>query len=197
MLPGKTSEGMLKENKMQPLPLGTIKPTGWLRNQLQIQADSLSGHLDEFWPDIKNSAWFGGDADGWERAPYWLDGVVPLAFLLNDAKLKSKVIKYMDYILTHQDESGWIGPGKENPAIYDHWAIFLVMKPLIQHYEATGDKRIPGFVEKTLQWLDGHIGRYPLFKWGKFRWFESLISIYWLYEQTGKKWLLDMASARF
>ena len=45
---------------LAPLPLGNIKPAGWLRDQLRIQANGLSGHLDEFWPDIKDSAWFGG-----------------------------------------------------------------------------------------------------------------------------------------
>src|SRR4051812_47321706 len=58
----------------QPLPLGAIKPAGWLRKQLQIQADGLGGHLDEFWPDVKESAWIGGAEEGWERGPYWLDG---------------------------------------------------------------------------------------------------------------------------
>ena len=59
---------LLKRCKMKPLPLGSIKPSGWLYNQLRIQANGLSGHLDEFWPDIKNSAWFGGDGDGNEDA---------------------------------------------------------------------------------------------------------------------------------
>ena len=68
----------------RPLPLGAIRPKGWLARQLRIQADGLSGHLDEFWPDIQNSRWFGGDTEGWERAPYWLDGVIPLAYLLDD-----------------------------------------------------------------------------------------------------------------
>jgi len=36
-----------------PLPLGSIRPTGWLRNPLRIQADGLSGHLDAFWPDAE------------------------------------------------------------------------------------------------------------------------------------------------
>jgi hypothetical protein len=62
-----------------PLTLGSIKPSGWLKDQLRIQRAGLSGHLDEFWPDIKDSAWFGGKAEGWERVPYWLDGIVPLA----------------------------------------------------------------------------------------------------------------------
>ena len=30
----------------KPSKLGTVEPTGWLRNQLVIQANSLSGHLD-------------------------------------------------------------------------------------------------------------------------------------------------------
>ena len=51
-----------------PLPLGDIKPKGWLARQLRIQADGLSGHLDEFWPDIAQSGWFGGNAEKWERA---------------------------------------------------------------------------------------------------------------------------------
>jgi DUF1680 family protein len=178
--------------KFKPLPLGTIKPTGWLKNQLRIQADGLSGHLDEFWPDIHDSAWFGGQSDAWERAPYWLDGVVPLAFLQEDEALITRIENYMGHIMDNQDESGWISPA-ESSANYDLWAIFLVLKPLIQYHDATGDDRVPGVVEKTLRWVDGHIDRRPLFNWGKFRWFESLLSIYWLYERTQQDWLLDLA----
>ena len=47
---------------MKTLNLGEITGEGWLKNQLRIQADGLSGHLDEFWPDIKDSGWFGGGA---------------------------------------------------------------------------------------------------------------------------------------
>ena len=51
------------------------------------QAEGLSGHLSQFWGDVMNSIWIGGSADGGlhERAPYWLNGVVPLAFLLRNA----------------------------------------------------------------------------------------------------------------
>src|SRR4051812_45258848 len=78
----------------EPLPLGAIRPTGWLEKQLRIQAGGLSGHLDEFWPDIRDSAWIGGKAEGWERVPYWLDGVVPVAYLLDDEALKAKVKRF-------------------------------------------------------------------------------------------------------
>lgn len=63
----------LKPRLLKPLKLGEVKPAGWLKNQLVTQLNGLSGHLDEFWPDIMNSGWIGGDAEGWERFPYWLD----------------------------------------------------------------------------------------------------------------------------
>src|SRR5581483_1924826 len=102
----------LETPAFEPLPLGQIKPKGWLLDQLKLQAGGLSGHLDEFWPDIKDSGWIGGNAEGWERAPYWLDGVVPLAYLTDDPKLKAKVRRWMDYILEHPLSDGWLGPEK-------------------------------------------------------------------------------------
>src|SRR5215510_12352192 len=89
------------------LPLGAIRPEGWLRRQLRIQADGLTGHLDEFWPDIADSQWFGGKAEGWERAPYWLDGAIPLAWLLDDEKLKARLSARVAYMLDHQRADGW------------------------------------------------------------------------------------------
>jgi hypothetical protein len=77
--------------KLVPLPLGQLTPEGWLKRQLSIQADGLSGHLDEFWPDVAESGWIGGAAEGWERGPYWLDGLVPLAYLLRDDHLIARV----------------------------------------------------------------------------------------------------------
>jgi hypothetical protein len=61
-----------------------LKSAGWLRRQLEIQADGLCGNLDKVWPDVRDSAWIGGDREGWERVPYWLDGFIPMAYLLDD-----------------------------------------------------------------------------------------------------------------
>lgn len=91
----------LKTPVFTPFPIRSVTPRGWLEQQLRIQADRLSGHLNEFWPDVKESAWIGGEAEGWERMPYWLDGVIPLAWLLDDAGLKHRIVGYLDYIIEH------------------------------------------------------------------------------------------------
>jgi DUF1680 family protein len=191
----------LNPPRFQPFALGCIRPQGWLARQLRVQADGLSGHLDEFWPDIQHSRWFGGDTEGWERAPYWLDGLIPLAYLLDDEALKGKVTRYMDHILSHQGEDGWLGPramvpaaGRPESAHYDMWAQLLATKVLVQYHSAAGDERVVEAVRGNLGMLDRCIDRAPLFSWGQFRWFEALIAIYWLYERSGEKWLLDLAN---
>ena len=74
-----------------------IKPIGWTERQLRIQAEGLAGQLDRVWPDVSDSMWIGGDREGWERVPYWLDGYIVLAYLLVDAEMISTTKKYIDY----------------------------------------------------------------------------------------------------
>ena len=186
--------GGLADPAFRPLPLGSISPQGWLRRQLRIQADGLSGHLDEFWPDVGQSQWFGGQAEGWERAPYWLDGVIPLAWQLDDAPLKARIARYMDYIVTHQREDGWFSPYPVDAVSkrYDMWAILLANKVLVQYHEATGDPRVLHAVEQSLRAMQAGMDRTPLYNWGSYRWFEGLVPVFYVYERTGEKWLLDL-----
>ena len=98
-------------SKFIELPLGAVKPRGWLRDQLVLQANGITGHLEEFWPDVgPESAWKGGKGEGWERGPYYLDGLVPLAYLLDDARLIAKVKVWTDWILQIGQTNGWFGP---------------------------------------------------------------------------------------
>lgn len=185
----------LAEPAFRPLPLGAIKPRGWLERQLRIQAGGLTGHLDEFWPDVADSKWFGGKAEGWERAPYWLDGFIPLAWCLDDAALKEKAKRRVDQILAGQRADGWYAPFPIDASTqrYDMWAILLANKALVQYHEASGDARVLRAVEKNLKAMLAALDRAPLYDWGKFRWFEGLISVYYVYELTGEDWLLDLS----
>ncbi len=178
---------------MRPLPLGSVKAEGWLKRQLRIQADGLSGHLDEFWPDVKESGWFGGGAEGWERAPYWLDGVIPLAFTLDDEALKNKVHGYIETILDRQHDDGSLGPKPDDAGKVDLWSHFLALKMLAQYQEATGDARVAAAMEKELRRIDAHVDEFPLRSWAQFRWFEALLPIYQVYEQKPEPWLLELA----
>ena len=179
----------------KPLPLGAIRAQGWLGRQLRIQADGLSGHLDEFWPDIAESQWFGGRAEGWERAPYWLDGAIPLAWLLDDAALKSRITDRVDYIVAHQRPDGWYSPYPTDAVAkrYDMWAILLANKVLAQYHEATGNARVLDAVARSLRAMYEGLDRTPLYAWGKFRWFEGLVPVYYVYERRPEPWLLDLA----
>ena len=116
---------------MNKLLYGSIRPEGWLRRQLEIQARGLSGHLDKIWPDVRDSAWIGGDREGWERVPYWLDGFIPLAHLLQDQDLIARADRYVQCIVDRQQADGWICPCNADAcAAYDLWAVLLIGKVL-------------------------------------------------------------------
>lgn len=185
---------MIKKRRFEPFTSKEIKPSGWLKQQLRIQADGLSGNLDKIWPDIRDSRWIGGDRDGWERVPYWLDGFIPLAYLLEDEDMISRAKKYIDGIIAGQKEDGWICPcSDEERGRYDMWALILIAKVLVVYHDCSGDERIEEVLYKALRKFYDHVRGCTLFNWGLYRWFECLIPIYWLYERRPEEWLIKLA----
>ncbi|MBQ8803796.1 MAG: glycoside hydrolase family 127 protein [Tyzzerella sp.] len=173
-----------------------IKPNGWLKRQLEIQAEGLSGNLDKVWRDVRDSAWIGGTAEGWERVPYWLDGFVPLAYLLEDEDLIARSKKYIDAIIAQQRPNGWICPCSESEiATYDTWAVLLITKVLTVYYECSKDERIPEVIYKTMKnyYELLSVGTIKLFDWGAYRWYEGFIAINFLYERYQEQWLVELA----
>jgi uncharacterized protein len=171
------------------LPLGSVRPTGWLRRQLEIQARGLGGHLDETWADVgPNSGWLGGTGESWERGPYFLDGLIALAWLLDDARLKAKAQKYIDWILTHQAASGMIGPATND----DWWPRIVALKALAQYQEFSGDQRVVPLMDRYFRYQITELPKRPLRDWGKFRWQDEALSVIWLYNRTGSSYLLDL-----
>ncbi len=180
----------LNPNAFQLLPLGSIRPAGWLEGQLRIQVNGLSGHLDETWADVgPNSGWLGGTGESWERGPYFLDGLVPLAWLLDDSRLKAKAQRFVDWTLDHQAPNGMIGPASNN----DWWPRIVMLKALTQYQELTGDSRVIPAMDKYLRYQLAELPQRPLRDWGKFRWQDQLLSVIWLYNRTGSAYLLDLA----
>jgi len=171
-------------------PTGSIRPKGWLRAQLEIQASGLGGHLDETWADVgPNSGWLGGSGECWERGPYFLDGLFPLAWLLDDARLKAKAQRFIDWTLDHQASNGLIGPSSNN----DWWPRFVMLKVLTQYHDATNDPRVVPVMEHYFRYQLNELPARPLRDWGRFRWQDELLSVVWLYNRTGSPFLLDLA----
>lgn len=173
-----------------------IKPDGWLKRQLEVQAEGLSGNLDKVWRDVRDSAWIGGTAEGWERVPYWLDGFVPLAYLLEDEDLIARSKKYIDAIVAQQRPNGWICPCSEAEiSTYDTWAVLLITKVLTVYYECSKDERIPEVIYKTMKNYYELLsaGTIKLFDWGAYRWYEGFIAINFLYERYQEEWLMELA----
>lgn len=174
-----------------------LKARGWLKRQLEIQASGRCGHLDSVWPDVRDSAWIGGSREGWERVPYWLDGFIPLAYLLEDRDMIARAGRYVDAILRAQRPDGWICPCKdEERSGYDPWAVLLISKVLTVCYDCSKDVRIPEALYRLLRNAYELLqsGEIRLFNWGKFRYFEGLIAVCFLYAHCGEDWLLRLAA---
>jgi len=183
----KSNTAPLLKNAYIKLPLGAVKPSGWLKSQLEAQASGLTGNIDDFWPDLTKSAWHGGDGDAWERGPYFLDGLVPLAYLLDDKRLIEKVKNWIEPILASSSDTGWYGPAKNK----DRWPLSVANKVLMQYYDATGDKRAIDVLTKYFRYLHNAPPDWPHKDWRGVRAMENAVTGYWLYRQTGEKWILE------
>ncbi|HEX3869163.1 MAG TPA: beta-L-arabinofuranosidase domain-containing protein, partial [Pirellulales bacterium] len=202
------SRAPLSANRYIELPLGTIKPRGWLKEQLDRMARGMTGQLDALYPEVvgPRNGWLGGDGDGWERGPYWIDGLVPLAYLLDDAALHAKARPWIEWMLTHQGDDGYFGPvpfdtpPPEEPGLQkeprrDWWPKMVMLKVLMQHYGATGDERVIPVLTKYFRYQLRELPKTPLNRWtawARMRGGENLMAVYWLYNLTGEKFLLEL-----
>lgn len=190
--------------------LGAIHPTGWLRDQLEIMRDGTTGHLDEVYNKLKNdNGWLGGKGDGWEETPYWLDGAVPLAYLLDDATLKAKVLKYLNWTIDNQRPSGYFGPitkaERDSGVVItlanpekgeDWWPKMVMLKALQQYYTASNDERVIKFLTNYFHYELEALKKCPInhwTDWAQSRGTENVMVAQWLYAKTGDKKLLDLA----
>lgn len=197
----------LSPNAFIELPLGAIQAQGWLEERLIRQKNGLTGHLDEMYPLVmgETNGWLGGDGDQWERGPYWIDGLLPLAYILNDSASKQKVQRWIEWTLNSQRDDGYFGPQKaypndipgvqrDNPE--DWWPKMVMLKVLQQYYSATKDERVIPFMTKYFHYQLKELPSKPLdFKtfWPRYRGGDNLMVVLWLYNITGDKDLLKLA----
>lgn len=187
-----TNRSPLLATPFAALPLGSVRPLGWLLTQCQQQRDGLTGNAEAVYSeDIgTNSAWLGGTGDNWERSPYYYKGLISLAYTMNDAGLKQKAQKWMDWLLTHQGADGYLGPTSNN----DWWPRMIATYALRDYYEATADVRVPNVLSNYFRYMLANLPSRPLQDWGKARAGDEMDVALWLYNRTGDANLLSLVT---
>ncbi|PVD49879.1 hypothetical protein DC498_22825 [Terrimonas sp.] len=197
-------------DKYIELPVGAIKPKGWLLHQLQIMNNGTTGHLDEVHDKIKiDNGWLGGKGDAWEETPYWLDGAVPLAYLLDDERLKTKVLQYINWTIENQRPSGYFGPVtkweretgnkisvNDCDKGEDWWPKMVMLKVLQQYYTATNDMRVIKLMNLYFNYQRQTLAACNIGKWTEWatsRGTDNEMIIQWLYNITKDRNLLTLA----
>ena len=183
------------------LPVTSVRPGGWLRRQLELQRDGLTGHLDEIsiWLSKPDNAWLSKDGKGkhgWEELPYWLKGFANIGYMLGDAGMIERATFWIDAVLANQRESGDFGPevfkGEGNR---DLWTNMPMLFCLQSYHEYSGDPRVLRLMQRYFAWQrtipDEHFLRDY---WEHSRGGDNLYSVYWLYNRTGDATLLELAT---
>jgi DUF1680 family protein len=200
-----SATAQLRQNPYHELPLGAIKPQGWLREMLLRQAAGATGNLDQLYPLVMGprNGWLGGDGDQWERGPYWIDGLLPLAYILQDKALIAKVKPWVEWAINSQTPDGHFGPTKDYPGergvqrdnARDWWPKMVMLKILKQYYSATGDKRVIKLMTNYFQYQLKELPQRKLDHWtfwARYRGGDNLQMVYWLYNITGDNFLLEL-----
>ncbi|WP_230204699.1 MULTISPECIES: beta-L-arabinofuranosidase domain-containing protein [Prevotellaceae] len=191
------SRAPLQQVAFMKLPVGSIRPAGWLGRYLELQRDGLTGHLGEIsaWLDKNNNAWLtnGGD-HGWEEVPYWLKGYSSLAYILGDKKMIAETKTWIEAVFKSQRADGSFGPVNLSNGKPELWAQMIMLTTLQSYYEYTGDRRVIDLMTKYFKWElslpdDHFLEDY----WEKSRGGDNLYTVLWLYNRTGNTFLLDLA----
>lgn len=185
------------------LPLGAVEAKSFLLTQLEFQRDGMTGKMEEY-PDYSpNSGWLGGDGESWERGPYYVRGLVALAYTLKDESMIQKAYKWMDWALSSQREDGNFGP---MVMVNEWWAKMPMLMAIRDFYEAEkmrgnskDSERVLNFFESYFSFQAKELPKRPLDGWARARGGDNAEVVLWYYKEckklTGedKLWLCDLA----
>lgn len=182
------------------LPVGSIKPKGWLLAYLHRQRDGLTGNLGRIsvWLQKEDNAWLSKDGKGqwgWEELPYWLKGYGDMAYILEDPDMIAETNIWLEGALNSQRPDGDFGPDQRfGDGSRDYWANMIMLFCLQSYYEYSSDQRVLDLMTRYFKYQltvpdEAMLTEY----WQRMRGGDNIYSIYWLYNRTGDAWLLDVA----
>ncbi len=196
-----SNKAPLVQQSFIKLPVTAVKPSGWLKKQLDLQRDGLTGHLGEIsiWLSKTDNAWLTKDGKGkygWEELPYWLKGYGDMAYVLGDKHMLAETKFWIEAVLNNQRVDGDFGPDVyKGEGKRDLWTNMPMLWCLQSYYDYTNDPRVLTLMTKYFKWeLTIPDDKFLEDFWEKSRGGDNLTSVYWLYNRTGDKWLLDLAT---
>ncbi|GAV98713.1 hypothetical protein LENED_000110 [Lentinula edodes] len=178
----------LAPKKFLTLPLGEVRPAGWLWDQLQIQTDGVAGHMHEFYELVSNSDWTGGHSYYSyleEAGSYWFNAMVPNGILMNNSIINEKTEEFLDYVLDHQDSTGWLGPevGTDKPRyLWGRYPFFFGAIQMVEYKPELTDRVVTAlhrFLKLANKMLRDGEG---VENWAATRWEDFVMVLQWLYD---------------
>jgi Beta-L-arabinofuranosidase, GH127/Ricin-type beta-trefoil lectin domain-like len=180
------------------LPPGSVKPSGWLAGQLQLELAGLCGRYQDtsHFLDKATTGWINPSGVGWEEVPYWLRGYGDLAYLTGDATALSDTESWIDGILATQASDGFFGPTSLRTSLNngpDFWPYMPLLEALRTYQEYSGDSRIIPAMTSFFHYMNAQPGSVFASSWISYRCADGLDSLFWLYNRTGDATLLTLA----
>lgn len=166
--------------------LGQIRPEGWLKEQLRLEADALMGNLDKIKPSVKYSPYQTGEGPDASALPIWLEAFICMAWCLDDEDLKTRATSHLRAIENNCSVSGWLKNG-------DAWALICLIRCFDVYLSARDDEQTQNSLYSALKALDEYVDVNELTGKASFRWFEALPAIKRMYDATSEEWLTVLA----
>ncbi|KZV87063.1 hypothetical protein EXIGLDRAFT_724132 [Exidia glandulosa HHB12029] len=192
LVAGGVAQTGLAPKKFNSLPLGAIRPAGWLSDQLNVQMNGLAGHQHEIHLDVSqvnNTDWTGGSgyySNLEEAGSYWFNAAVPAGILSNNAVFNNLTLNFLNYVIDHQDSTGWLGPevGTTKPRyLWGRYPFFFGAIQLVEHDPTLADRVVPAlhkFVQVANTML--HNNGEGVDDWAATRWEDFVMALQWLYD---------------
>ncbi|TKG93474.1 hypothetical protein EYV94_17155 [Puteibacter caeruleilacunae] len=195
-----SNKAPLKPSAFIKLPVGAVRPEGWVKTYLERQRDGLTGNLGNIsaWLQKEDNAWLSKSGEGkwgWEEVPYWLKGYANIGYLLDDKQMINEAMVWINGAINGQRENGNFGPKRiRKDGRQDFWGNMIMLYCLQSYYEYSGDQRVIDLMTKYFKYqLDFPEDKFLTWYWQKVRGGDNLHSVFWLYNRTGDKFLLDLA----
>jgi hypothetical protein len=186
----------LQPGRLLKLPVGKIKPQGWLLRFLQLQKEGLNGQLGSVsaWLDKSGNQWLSDSGShGWEEVPYWLRGYCSAAYILDDATMKAEAQTWFEAVLKNQKANGFLGPQNTSNGKPEVWAQMIMLWALQTYYEYSGDERVLTAMTNYFKWeMQQTDANFLEDYWENSRGGDNMWSVVWLYNQTGDESILPL-----